>query len=231
MYARCKFSRAASTCPATISTNLINCSAAEERKKDFKPTIGMPDGRRKRDEVKLKIRRDKKDANIRRRRMGDSTKALDEAVGQAITPLGSCQIEQIAQACEVIAQQASTQQELLIAIRNLRKVLGASQAGTSIVEFIVQNGAVPLLINRLKVLPGHSVDLIAQTILTLTNLSALGHNAYLVKEKAVEAVAPFIHHDHPEVRKQTAWCLGNIATENDSYRNWLIRQDIIVKGL
>lgn len=234
MLARCESLIVMTVSPLThLTTHLIPFPALTERKRLFKPTIGVPDGRRKRDEINLKIRRDKKNANIRRRRMGDSTKAASGTFGQGTTatPLGLDQTEQIVQSCHVLAQQTSTEEDLLFAARYLRKTFGAKQSDTEMVEFVLQTGALPSLLNLLQLRRENSVELVAEIILTLTNMSALGNNSYLGSEMTVGAVVPFIHHDHPEVRKQTAWYLGTIATENESYRNWLIRQDVIVKGL
>ena len=209
------------------TSSQTSSSAADDRKKDFKPTVCLPDGRRKRNEIKLKIRKDKKDANIRRRRMG----ALCVCDNPESSSQESVRIEEIGNAMNILAQQTARTEETLGAIKYIRKTLGAQKVETNVVNFVVQAGLVPNLMTILKHQPEHPVGLIAETILTLTNLSALGGNACLGIGKTVETIAPFIHHDHPDVRTQAAWCLGNIATENDSYRNWLIRHDVIVKGL
>ena len=143
----------------------------------------------------------------------------------------SVRIEEVGNAMNTLAQRTATTEETLSAIRYIRKILGAQKVDTNVVNFVVQAGLVPKLLTILKQQPEYPVALIAETILTLTNLSALGGNACLGIGKTVETLAPFIHHDHPDIRTQTAWCLGNIATENDSYRNWLIRHNVIVTGL
>ena len=120
---------------------------------------------------------------------------------------------------------------LLSAIKYIRKIVSAQNPDTSLVNFVVRGGLVPLLLGILKHQPEKPIDLIAEAILTLTFILTLGGNASLGIEKIVETIAPLIHHDHSEVRTQAAWCLGNIASENDSYRNWLIRQHVIVTGL
>lgn len=197
----------------------------DDRKKDFKPTVCMPDGRRKRDEIKLKIRKDKKDANIRRRRMG--ALCLSDNLDSSTTG----KIGEIENAMNILTRQTATKDETIGAIKYIRKKLGAQDVDAAVVNSVVKAGLVPLLLTVLKHQPENPVGLIAETILALTNLSAVGGNASLGIERTVETIAPFIHHDHPEVRTQAAWCLGTIASENNSYRNWLIRQDVIVKGL
>ena len=192
-----------------------NCSpVTEDRLADYKKTTDADDGRRRREDTRLQIRREKKEERMLKRRMGTNMPQLVEETPAA--PITST-VADLPECMGVINNNDSTVEELALAVKRVRKMLSVMNQPP--VEPVINSGVLPHLVRFLAV-PNR--DLQFEAAWALTNIASTDFTHTVVDAFAVPALASLLRSEHCEVREQAAWCLGNIAGDCIEYRDLVL---------
>ncbi|XP_042912774.1 importin subunit alpha-1 [Parasteatoda tepidariorum] len=177
--------------------------------------------RRRRTEVNVELRKQKKDESLSKRRNVE-----DEFEDDPASPLSpqnktaGMSIEEIVQG---ICSQDAHQQ--LIAAQNARKILSRERCPP--IDAMIATGVVPILVQFL--LRHDNVPLQFEACWALTNIAS-GNSAQtrtVVEAGAVPIFTSLLSSPHANVAEQAVWALGNIAGDGPELRDLVIRNNII----
>eukprot|EP00980_Cylindrotheca_fusiformis_P023151 scaffold10199_cov146-Cylindrotheca_fusiformis.AAC.8 len=207
----------------STKTNL-NMAREEERRMLFKQTIANDDGRRRRQETTRQIRKAKKDENLLKRRMEVLPITATNSDDTDTMSGGKKTLQIVADIPGLVASMrnpTATLEQKTDATRDIRRILSAER--TPPVEEVLQAGVLPDLIQNLTAIP-EAADLIFESAWALTNIASTDWTADVVNAGAVEPLIQLLRHSVPDVREQAGWCIGNIAGEGTTFRDYLLQQ-------
>lgn len=213
-------------------------SAGMHRKNSFKKVVGLEDSRRSREEVTVQLRKNKREEQIAKRRMGPSKQIVDPTVTEdspSTTNVGAdkdneyditlARISTAFQSC----QQNDTnmpQDELLGYAKELRRM---SACKNPPIKKIIAYGLVPFVVELL----GYQScpDVMFEASWVLTNVASTSHARVVADNGAVPHLSKLLTHSSPEIREQAIWCLGNIASDSVEFRDGLLNFPAVVSGM
>ncbi len=200
-----------------------------ERRAAFKKTIDDSDGRRRREETTRQIRKNKKEDQLRKRRMGmnQAEEAIVENGESQIvnnTVVKRATLEDIPQFKSILISTTSTMEEIVEATRGFRRILSVERDPP--VDAVLEAGVLPILVRNLISNPDAST-LIFESAWALTNIASTSMTHVVVDAGAVEPLIQLLRNQNPDVREQAAWCLGNIAGDKQEFRDLLLFSGII----
>jgi hypothetical protein len=165
----------------------------------FKATMDFQHGRHRRSETTLKIRKDKKNHLIKKKRMEH-------------TNVNEVNISKLRYAMQLLPS-ASLDQKISI-VEDIRKTISKDE---SLVQFIVGSSTINHLVSNLA--QSDNSSLVYQILWTLTNITS---TQYTKDVAAAGAIGPVISHfkgsDDPDIMGQAAWCLGNFAGDCEALK-------------
>ena len=175
------------------------------RKESFKSTA--VDGRRKREEKRVQIRKTKKSARLKKRRVG---LRLDSSPDASLIP-------QLCRDLHIPAQQ-------LTATTAFRCLLSREEAPP--IDAVLRSGAAAQFVRFLT----HSDPrLQVQAAWALTNIASgtSEHVSALLELGALEGFVHLLQSSHEEVREQCMWGIGNIAGDCVEHRDRVLRTGVL----
>ena len=195
-----------------------------ERRAAFKQTLSGEAGRRRREETNHQIRKNKKEENLRKRRLGMEKEvvAIANNGSSDISKKKHASVEDIPELTKILTAPSSTEEEILEATRGFRRILSVEPEPP--VQAVLDSGALQHLVKNLLANPQNS-DLVFESAWALTNIASTSMTSVVVESGAVPSLIQLVSsHFDPEVREQAAWCLGNIAgDDNKEFRDYLLR--------
>lgn len=219
---------------------------SEGRKTSYKKGLDANEGRRRRDDTRIKLRKDKREEGVQKRRAMsrmNSTSSADSvatvATASTTNTIGTTATNIINIGNDVIIEnQPSDQKNQYTAddIPHLFEVLTSNAVSTEVlidairgfrrllsvetnppVLEIIQCGAVPLFV---QLLTRNDNDIIQfEAAWALTNIGSSEYTQAIVDEGAVPHLVALLQCANPDVREQCAWCLGNVAGDSPQLRN------------
>ena len=200
----------------------------ESRKQDFKRTVGAAEGRRRRTETTLQIRKEKKALQLRKKRTNTSSEVVDAIPMMDSSMLQSGEASHrptMADAPrykEMLISPVASEQNLVEATRGFRRILSVEKNIPA--REVIEMGIVPYLIKNLSVTPGSSTALIFESAWALTNIAATEFTQYVVDAGCIKPLVQLITHGDSNVCEQAVWCLGNIAGEGPMLRDCVLQE-------
>ena len=201
-------------------------------KRDVKKGLSADDSRRRREENSVKLRKEKKEEGLAKRRNIQafleaeaspevSTTPLtstEQAVNATATPRPSSDPETMAKLYhELLHGEISVQVQ---ALRSFRRLLSIEKNPP--VQQCVDLGVVPIFVQCLQRVD--SQELQFEAAWALTNIASTDRTRLVVENNAVPPLIALLSSANPDIREQSAWCLGNIAGDSTELRDYLLQQ-------
>lgn len=197
------------------------CYLISERQSSFKKTVDQEDGRRRREEVQLSIRKAKKDDRLSKRRMAPSATTTASTTD---LPVKEYSLGEIPQLVRVLVDVKGETAPLLEAARAIRRMLSAAEGPPF--EEVINAGALPFLVELLMRVDCY--DLQFEAAWALTNIASTNFTSVVAETpNAIKYLIDLLRSPKDDVREQCAWCLGNIAGDGAEYRDRVLRQGAI----
>lgn len=179
-----------------------------------KKTVSADDGRRRREETRVQIRKTKKNEQLLKKRgvVSETTQAqFEEKEKYSITDL--------AMLVSQIQNDTSDIQTLIKSVRGIRKML--SVTNNPAVPQVIQAGAISPLIRLLgKIDCG---DVVFESAWALTNIASTEFTSAVVDAGVIEPMIHLLRSNDANIREQAAWCLGNISGDGPMYRDMVLK--------
>ncbi|GFT79598.1 importin subunit alpha-4 [Nephila pilipes] len=176
--------------------------------------------RRRRTEVNVELRKQKKDDNLSKRRNVD----IDD---EPVSPLQQQNKQQPGMTLEeiVIGVQSPDPHLRLIATQNARKML--SREKNPPIDAMISTGVVPLFVSFLE--DYNNVPLQFEACWTLTNIAS-GNSSQtqtVVNAGAIPLFINLLSSPHSNVAEQAVWAIGNIAGDGPDLRDLVLKCHIV----
>ena len=182
------------------------------------------EGRRRRTETTISLRKDKKSEGLAKRRaMSSPVPPAAAATDSAMKPEGAAAVEtgKAYTAADIPALAAALRQSdipdatLLETVRGFRKVMSVEHNPP--VDEVLASGVLPAFVQMLGLHDKPKVQF--EAAWALTNIASTEETKAVVDAGAVPHFAALLASPSPEVREQCAWCLGNIAGDSAALRD------------
>eukprot|EP01120_Amphizonella_sp_Union-15-10_P005311 TRINITY_DN1605_c0_g1_i1.p1 TRINITY_DN1605_c0_g1~~TRINITY_DN1605_c0_g1_i1.p1 ORF type:complete len:517 (+),score=85.43 TRINITY_DN1605_c0_g1_i1:118-1668(+) len=192
-------------------------SRESQKGRSFKKGLDVNTSRKKREELSLRIRKNKRQEGLQKRRHVSTTKHEGDDPQEEEELLDLQRIFP-----EIISGIRSPDPDLwLEATSKLRQLL--CQEGDDLpIQTVVDSGVVPCLVNFLT---SDDPELVFQAAWVLTNIaSGSSHHTQVVLEaNAVPIFISLLDSKNDEIQEQAAWALGNIAGDRYEFRDYIIQ--------
>ena len=183
------------------------------------------EGRRRRTETSISIRKSKKDEGMAKRRLalplampaatddntttngGTSTNAMESKTVYTVSDIPSLKAK--------LSQPNIDDATLLDVIRGFRKILSVEHNPP--VSEVLASGVLPVFVEMLQLNDKPQVQF--EAAWALTNIASTDETKAIVDAGAVPHFAQLLSSPSAEVREQVAWCLGNIAGDSPALRD------------
>ncbi|GLJ54720.1 hypothetical protein SUGI_1175460 [Cryptomeria japonica] len=176
----------------------------EARKKmGYKVSVDKEEGRRKREENMVEIRKNKREENLIKKRRG--------GIGD---PLLSRLDTFSLWATAIMSQSVAAQLDATIQFRNSLSALADPP-----IDEIIKTGVVPYFVNFLRRIDTPQLQFEAAWVLTNIVSGTSEQTGVVVESGAVPLFIELLCNPSDELREQVAWGLGNIAGDSPKYRD------------
>jgi len=215
----------------------IGNDPSDHRKGDFKKTVDAVEGRRRRADTTLKIRKQKKEQQLKKKRAGllsapvDTvfTSSSNQQPDNAGLSSGKNAKPTIADAPRLKAMLISpvaTDETLVEATRGFRRILSVEKNIPA--RELIDMGIIPYLVQNLAVSSQTSSrSLIFESAWALTNIASTECTMDVVNAGCIKPLVQLLIHADANVREQAAWCLGNIAGEGPGFRDLVLAESAL----
>ena len=217
-------------------TSEMMTNTADSRKADFKKTVDAAEGRRRRQDTTLKIRKQKREQQLKKKR--ETTLALTNPLGSSdsgvvtnpqtndVLSVGNTNskptIADVPRLKALLMNPSASEQDLIEAARGFRCILSVEKNIPA--QLLIDNGIVPYLVRNLS---SDSTTLIFESAWALTNIASTEYTMAVVNAGCIKPLVHLLMHGDPNVREQSAWCLGNIAGEGPDLRDQVLHESAI----
>lgn len=195
------------------------------RRNEFKKGIDALEGRRRRTETTISLRKNKKDQGIAKRRAMTVTPAMPAAtigeLNESTNRTASEDLKKTYTAADIPSLMAALNQPnipddtLLETVRGFRKVLSVEENPP--VNEVLACGALPAFVQMLALDDKPKIQF--EAAWALTNIASTDETKAIVDAGAVPQFTRLLSCPSAEVREQCAWCLGNIAGDSPALRD------------
>lgn len=191
-------------------------------KRDFKKGINADDSRRRREQDAIKIRKEKKEEGLAKRRNMNNLREASEAAEATATVINgevkaAATVEDIPQL--MVGLQSQDIEVQVSSLRNFRRLLSVEQSPP--VQKCIDCGAIPFFVQALK--RNDSVELQFEAAWALTNIASTDRTKLVVECGAVPLLAALLTSPNADIREQCAWCLGNVAGDGADLREVVLK--------
>lgn len=177
----------------------MDSSASTKAKRDnFKKGISQEDNRRRREEVSIKLRKEKKEESFAKRRNICAPVAPVEGGAAEPAPVSA-----EAGSLQALFQGLHSQsiEEVIRCVRSFRKLLSVEQNPP--VRECVALGVLPIFVACLY--KQESTELQFEAAWALTNIASTDYTRAVVENNAVPPLVQLLASHSPDIREQCAW--------------------------
>ena len=217
--------------------NVHLISHFSQRKKTFKKAIDVDEGRRRREETTLQIRKTKKDVRLAKRRQMptisncDTPAALaaNTIMAQGITPgaymatettMDGDKLDSLPQMVQgVMSGDAQLQTECTTQFRRLLSI-----EKNPPIQQVIESGVVPRFVEFLSRDDNPALQFEAAWALTNIASGTSDHTKVVMEVGAVPVFVRLLSSPNDDVREQAVWALGNVAGDSPPCRDLVLGQ-------
>lgn len=188
-----------------------------KRRGEFKKGITSEDGRRRREETAIQLRKAQREEGLAKRRNIVVNNFLsDDQKSESTVPMSNSLFHKL-----MMDMQSPNAQVQIDAVRNFRRQLSVETSPP--VQECINIGAVPFFVEFLK--RSDISELQFEAAWALTNIASTEKTGVVVESGAVSLMVELLMSPNADVREQCAWCLGNIAGDCTSFRDIILKHD------
>lgn len=187
------------------------------RRSGVRKGLTSEDGRRKREETSIQIRKQKRKGKLAKRRNLCSPGLADPKVNNSVNTESDL-VADVNKLPELrTAMEGSEEGKQVAAVTAIRKLL-SKEEGPPLDE-VIEVGILPHLVRFIT--EGRNKTLVFESTWALTNVASgeKKHTKAVVDAGAVGPLVRALRHVDASVREQAAWCLGNIAGDGHEFRD------------
>lgn len=189
-----------------------------KRQQEFKKGVTSEDGRRRRGEAAMQIRKNHKEESLAKRRNIMMNNFVSESkTEEAPAPVVPDASKYQSLVADLHSNDASVQYNAVKAFRQMLSV-----EVNPPVQPCIDCGAVPIFVQFLS--RTDCPQLQFEAAWALTNIASTVHTSVVVEYNAIPPLITQLISPSAEVREQCAWCLGNIAGDCTKYRDMILKQ-------
>jgi len=123
-------------------------------------------------------------------------------------------------------------EKLYLTTKAFRRLSCRDERKNDAIKDIVECQAVPYLVMMLQDRKEQEhQNLVFEAVWALTNISSSKYAYVVAESEAVSHLTRLLLHDYETVREQAAWCIGNLAGDNNKYRDWLLNINGLTLGM
>lgn len=186
-------------------------------RRSVKSHLSAADARRNRQETSIKLRKNKKEEGLAKRRAISGAAAAVEAAEAVSTPSsGSPPVNVSSIPVFMTMMTTGTPAEQVEGLRGFRRLLSCENSPP--VQECIDIGAIPYFIQALQC--GDRVDLQFEAAWALTNIASTDRTSEVLE--AVPFLVQALYSGCPNVREQAAWCLGNVSGDGPQNRDMVL---------
>ena len=220
-------------------------SRQDDRKKNFKQGISADESRRKREETRVSVRKEKREEKLRVKRqnqLGGPGSPDSLGGGQAVgvggmvpqemgnamaAPMVNPDIQQkLLDLEENVAKIHGPDEELLPGVTWFRKLLSIERSPP--IDEVIQAGVVPRLVQFLTAQANPQLQFEAAWALTNIASGTAEHTAQVIENGAVPIFVQLLQSPSDDVREQAVWALGNIAGDSPRCRDLVLESQALM---
>mmetsp|Transcript_137218 Transcript_137218/g.256204 ORF Transcript_137218/g.256204 Transcript_137218/m.256204 type:complete len:501 (-) Transcript_137218:20-1522(-) len=206
------------------------------RQKAFKKIAGAEDGRRRREDDAVQLRKQTREEALRKKRM----------INDQVQPVSAPSVQQCPMDCGVMPETlqmimdlaqairswSSCPQVQFLAVQQLRKLLNI--ASDPPIEQVISTGIVPHIVEFMKDMTKTGLQIEAGWVLNIITSGMPEQTRAVVDAGALPVFMQLLESPHEDVCEQAIWALGNIAGDSWKLRNLVIQSgglDPILKSI
>lgn len=202
---------------------MLKTDKIDARRKQHKKGLEADEARRKREDVSIKLRKDRRDEQIQKRRMGVDKQSHAVEYDEEDTQYDE-QTKQSLQALLYYVEliQQPDPQGQLSAARYFRELLSIERNPP--IQEVINAGVVPILVSLLSV-EQQTPTLQFEAAWALTNIASgtSSHTHAVVECGGVPVFVNLLRSSSVDVREQAVWALGNIAGDSPHCRDFVLQ--------
>jgi len=223
----------------------MDLKSNNNRSRSYKKGIDSDAGRRRREDTRIMLRKNKREEGIQKRRAMASEKPQQLNVDNASTLTDGTDESQMNDHNGAMLSNtrtyttadiptlfvtlqnhaSSSSEDVLEAVRGFRKMLSVEQNPP--VKQIIDCGALPFfvaLLTRNDTTPDEiTFKIHFEAAWALTNVASTEFTTAVVDCNAVPHLVKLLMSGSPDVREQSAWCLGNVAGDSPHLRDIILQ--------
>lgn len=216
---------------------LSEYSPLQQRKKTFKKSIDIDEGRRRREETTLQIRKSKKDVRLAKRRQMPAMSACDTPAALAAADImarglvpgaytgasdanmdSGDKLESLPQMVQgVMSTDAQLQTECTTQFRRLLSI-----EKNPPIQQVIESGVVPRFVEFLTRDDNPALQFEAAWALTNIASGTSDHTKVVMEVGAVPIFVRLLSSPNDDVREQAVWALGNVAGDSPPCRDLVL---------
>jgi len=220
-------------------------SKSNNNRTSIKKGIDSDAGRRRREDTRIMLRKNKREEGIQKRRAmasentpvvtadntvpsieGTAEFQMNDGTGTVSTNTRTYTIADIPTLFVTLQNHAScSSEDVLESVRGFRKMLSVEQNPP--VKEIIECGALPhfvALLTRNEATPDEiTFKIHFEATWALTNVASTEFTTSVVECQAVPQLVKLLMSGSPDVREQSAWCLGNVAGDSPKLRDIILQ--------
>lgn len=229
-----------------------NPSIISFRRANYKKTLTTADGRKKREDTSIRIRKEKRLANLKKKRVrgkvavkevlpppslgveggadGSGNPSMDDTVPLGMgTSLGTdTSLDMDASIVKwvgdaVAAIRSADPGERKEGLTTIRKLISLDDEEMIPFELILSTG---IVMDATAFLDDTDPEVVYQTIWFFTNIASSSYTSAIVEfEGLFERIIMFLQHGDSRVRDQAVWCVANVVGDCVEYRDMFYAKD------
>jgi hypothetical protein len=195
---------------------------AEMRKKDYKRGVNSDEARRRRNEVTVSIRKNKREEGLQKRRTVNDVAPISESSASGRAKFSVKDINSLKNG--IFSNDMGVKVQ---SMQGIRKILSVDTDPP--VTAVMKAGLLPAMVSALNC--DESPDFQFEAAWALTNIASTAHTREIVKHGAIPPLIRLLFHSRHDLREQCAWCLGNVAGDCVELRDLVLNGGDALRGL
>lgn len=189
------------------------------RRKEFKKTLSVKDGRKKRETNMIEIRKGKRLEGSRKRRMKEHPAV--ECTGGAGGPSETVDIAPLDVTKWISDAVASIRSGDTVrrkeGLMTIRKIISLEDDDMIPFEMVLSTG---IVMDAVTFLDSGDLEEVYQAIWFFTNIASSTYTSVIVEfDGLFERVIMFLQHDDARIRDQAVWCVANVVGDRPEFRD------------